>query len=129
MRERKVEAWWDAQEVKAESSSLAAEAAAASAVSTEKDQKVANAEMEEGEVEEPPTAGPSSLPEAVAPPKPANDVPRFSSSGTIVIRAMQERPGQEGWLEEGSVVCHADGRVLGFVSFPFPPYHCTGNAS
>ncbi|KAI9632970.1 putative transporter, partial [Dioszegia hungarica] len=122
MRERKVEAWWDAQEVKAESSRMAAEAAAALAVSTEKDLEAAvDAEMEEGEVEEPVAAGSSSAPEAVAPPKAVNDVPRFSSSGTIVIRAMQERPGQEGWLEEGSVVCHSDGRVLGFVSDTFGP--------
>lgn len=130
MRERKVEAWWDAQEVKAESSRMATEAAAALAVSTEKDLEAAvDAEMEEGEVEEPVAAGSSSAPEAVAPPKAVNDVPRFSSSGTIVIRAMQERPGQEGWLEEGSVVCHSDGRVLGFVSSPSPPYLYTGNAS
>lgn len=44
--------------------------------------------------------------------------PRFSSAGTVVIRASQSRPGagDEGWLEEGSVICHADGRVLGTVN-------------
>jgi H/ACA ribonucleoprotein complex non-core subunit NAF1 len=44
--------------------------------------------------------------------------PRFGTSGTVVIRAMQSRPGsdEDGWLEEGSVLCHQDGRVLGTVS-------------
>jgi H/ACA ribonucleoprotein complex non-core subunit NAF1 len=44
-------------------------------------------------------------------------VPKFASAGTVVIRAMQSRPGsgEDGWLEEGSVVCWEDGRVLGAV--------------
>jgi H/ACA ribonucleoprotein complex non-core subunit NAF1 len=49
-------------------------------------------------------------------PSESSSVPRFNSAGTVVVRAMQERPGQEGWLEEGSVLCWSDGRVLGTVS-------------
>jgi H/ACA ribonucleoprotein complex non-core subunit NAF1 len=48
-------------------------------------------------------------------PSESSSVPRFNSAGTVVVRAMQERPGQEGWLEEGSVLCWSDGRVLGTV--------------
>ena len=46
--------------------------------------------------------------------------PRFTSAGTVVVRAMQSRAGaaDEGWLEEGSVICWEDGRVLGTVSCP-----------
>ena len=46
------------------------------------------------------------------------EIPKFQSSGTVIIRAMQNLPstGEDGWLEEGSVVCFADGRVLGTVS-------------
>ena len=44
--------------------------------------------------------------------------PKFNSAGTVVIRAMQSRPGSadDGWLEEGSVICWEDGSVLGAVS-------------
>ncbi|EIW71726.1 hypothetical protein TREMEDRAFT_60642 [Tremella mesenterica DSM 1558] len=51
------------------------------------------------------------------------DMPKLSSAGTVVIRAMQSRPGahDEGWLEEGSVLCWEDGRVLGTVSETFGP--------
>ena len=47
--------------------------------------------------------------------------PRFTSSGTVVVRAMQSRPGSgdDGWLEEGSVLCWEDGRVIGTVSNTF----------
>jgi H/ACA ribonucleoprotein complex non-core subunit NAF1 len=50
-------------------------------------------------------------------PTPA-EIPKLHSSGTVVIRAMQDlsSTGEGGWLEEGSVVCFADGRVLGTVS-------------
>ena len=50
-------------------------------------------------------------------PSSSSSGPRFSSAGTVVIRAMQSRPGSgdEGWLEEGSVVCWKDRRVLGMV--------------
>ncbi|OCF61736.1 hypothetical protein L486_01396 [Kwoniella mangroviensis CBS 10435] len=49
--------------------------------------------------------------------------PKFTSSGTVVVRAMQSRPGaaDEGWLEEGSVLCWEDGRVLGTVHETFGP--------
>jgi H/ACA ribonucleoprotein complex non-core subunit NAF1 len=48
------------------------------------------------------------------------EMPQFSSAGTVIIRAMQTLPatGEDGWLEEGSVVCFQDGRVLGTVSLP-----------
>lgn len=44
--------------------------------------------------------------------------PTFTSAGTVVVRAMQSRPGDfdDGWLEEGSILCWEDGRVLGTVS-------------
>jgi len=43
---------------------------------------------------------------------------RFPSAGTVIVRAMQSRPGSgnDGWLEEGSVLCFEDRRVLGTVS-------------
>jgi H/ACA ribonucleoprotein complex non-core subunit NAF1 len=46
------------------------------------------------------------------------ETPKFQSAGTVIIRAMQNLPstGEDGWLEEGSVVCFSDGRVLGTVS-------------
>ena len=45
--------------------------------------------------------------------------PKFNSAGTLIIRAMQSAPqsGSDGWLEEGSVVCWEDGRVIGVVSW------------
>ncbi|KAK8849461.1 hypothetical protein IAR55_004794 [Kwoniella newhampshirensis] len=48
---------------------------------------------------------------------------RFTSAGTVVVRAMQSRPGapDDGWLEEGSVLCWEDGRVLGTVHETFGP--------
>jgi H/ACA ribonucleoprotein complex non-core subunit NAF1 len=48
----------------------------------------------------------------------SDEIPKFQSAGTVIIRAMQSLPatGEDGWLEEGSVVCFADGRVLGTVS-------------
>ncbi|RSH93541.1 hypothetical protein EHS25_007899 [Saitozyma podzolica] len=55
-------------------------------------------------------------------PSESGSVPRFNSAGTVVVRAMQERPGQEGWLEEGSVLCWSDGRVLGTVFDTNPVY-------
>lgn len=53
----------------------------------------------------------------------AKPTPKFTSAGTVVIRAMQSRPGadDEGWLEEGSVVCWEDGRVAGTVRLTSSP--------
>lgn len=49
--------------------------------------------------------------------------PTFTSAGTVVVRAMQSRPGDfdDGWLEEGSILCWEDGRVLGTVYETFGP--------
>ncbi|WVW86647.1 hypothetical protein I302_108701 [Kwoniella bestiolae CBS 10118] len=59
----------------------------------------------------------------LSPAKPKAPEPKFTSSGTVVVRAMQSRPGaaDEGWLEEGSVLCWEDGRVLGTVHETFGP--------
>ncbi len=58
-------------------------------------------------------SAPASRPEPAA----SSSTPhRFTSAGTLVIRAMQARPGFEDWLEEGSVICWEDGRVVGTVS-------------
>ncbi|OXB36959.1 hypothetical protein LQV05_005015 [Cryptococcus neoformans] len=49
--------------------------------------------------------------------------PTFTSAGTVVVRAMQSRPGDfdDGWLEEGSILCWEDGRVMGTVYETFGP--------
>jgi H/ACA ribonucleoprotein complex non-core subunit NAF1 len=54
-------------------------------------------------------------------------LPKFATAGTVVVRAMQSRPGsgEDGWLEDGSVLCHEDGRVLGIVSFSSRSTFCT----
>lgn len=57
--------------------------------------------------------------EVATPAAPTTTIPKFSSAGTIVIRAMQA-PG-EGWLEEGSVLCLSDRRILGTVCETFGP--------
>lgn len=43
---------------------------------------------------------------------------KFPSSGTVVIRAIHnpQASAGDGWLEEGSLLCWEDGRVLGTVS-------------
>lgn len=58
----------------------------------------------------------SAAPEQPAPIASSSTPHRFTSAGTLVIRAMQARPGFEDWLEEGSVICWEDGRVVGTVS-------------
>jgi H/ACA ribonucleoprotein complex non-core subunit NAF1 len=42
---------------------------------------------------------------------------KFTSSGTVVIRAIHnpQASAGDGWLEEGSLLCWEDGRVLGTV--------------
>ncbi|WWC73456.1 uncharacterized protein I206_107426 [Kwoniella pini CBS 10737] len=76
---------------------------------------------EDGELTE--EAIPSSTIPDMSPAKPKDQTPKFTSSGTVVVRAMQSRPGaaDEGWLEEGSVLCWEDGRVLGTVHETFGP--------
>jgi len=58
-------------------------------------------------------------------PSSSSSKPRFASAGTVVVRAMQSRPGsgRDGWLEEGSDLCWEDRRVLGTVSCSHPLYH------
>lgn len=122
MREKKVEAWWDAQAAAGPSGTTGdskdgKDVKLEEGVKIEKSIEIAG-DMEEGEVDETPQPEKASVEVAAPSASPASGLPRFSSSGTIVVRAMQQRPGHEGWLEEGSVVCHTDGRVLGFVSTP-----------
>jgi H/ACA ribonucleoprotein complex non-core subunit NAF1 len=54
-----------------------------------------------------------------SPSRPKTTTPKFSSAGAVVIQAVQA-PGQ-GWLEEGSVICLSDRRVLGTVAETFGP--------
>lgn len=105
MREKKVEAWWEKQNAPDQSIM---------------DEKADGEAMEDGEVKETQQHEPSAS--TFASESMAN-MPKFGSSGTVVLRAMQERPGQEGWLEEGTVVCYPDGKVLGFVC----PPHCNSS--
>lgn len=118
MKEKRVEAWWEGQ------NQAVAGPSGPTSVSTEETiepKTKGDMDMEEGEVDEMAmVVAPVMIPKSTA----STSTPKFTSSGTVVVRAMQQRPGQEGWLEEGSVVCHSDGSVLGFVrplllSFPW----------
>jgi H/ACA ribonucleoprotein complex non-core subunit NAF1 len=119
VRERAVEAWWAAQaEVKAEAKGADApvngdaqvgkEEQIAVDAATEQTNSTGGEDGQIVDIEPAPSA-------KVEKPS-ARPMPKFNSSGTVVVRAMQARPGQEGWLEQGSVVCLPDGRVLGCVS-------------
>lgn len=129
MKEKKVEAWWENQrraesQVEAETLPDAGKAdvsekdglAGEAGVESGQTKQAANI-LEEGQVSEEPATAVQMLnkPMSSGPVVDSAKVPKFPSSGTVVVRAMQERPGQEGWLEEGSVVCYLDGQVLGFV--------------
>ncbi|WWC93063.1 uncharacterized protein L201_008028 [Kwoniella dendrophila CBS 6074] len=83
-------------------------------------------EIPEGEISEKPANLPENtvaLQTTTGKTKATSQEPKFTSSGTVVVRAMQSRPGDidEGWLEEGSVLCWEDGRVLGVVHETFGP--------
>lgn len=138
MKEKKVESWLATQtETKEEGSGNGQGAALAEAAVEGEGDKTGAASKEEGELEETTSEAISTGQEATtslvesaadtvesSPAKSTATQPKFNSAGTVVIRAMQSRPGaaDEGWLEEGSVVCWEDGRVLGTVSLY---YHLT----
>ncbi|WOO76872.1 H/ACA ribonucleoprotein complex non-core subunit NAF1 [Vanrija pseudolonga] len=127
MKERGVEAWLEKQKaageaegaIKAESAGenveIKSEAAAAGDVEVKPEPAT-----EAGEVTEtkPTTEATESKPEPAADAA-APAIPKFNSSGTIIIRAMQA-PGT-GWLESGSVLTTADGHILGAVHDTFGP--------
>lgn len=110
MKERAVENWVAKQAKDAE-----AESNEAKDVDAES-KEVTGVEVAEG-TEPEPTA--ETAPDQSTVESPSKAMPKFSSAGTVVIRAMQA-PGQ-GWLEEGSVICFSDGRVLGTVGETFGP--------
>ncbi|TYJ52446.1 hypothetical protein B9479_006957 [Cryptococcus floricola] len=130
MREKKVEAWLEINKMEGEDVQAAVDAQ----VRIENPEAgVAPEGIPATASEDTPvtaTESASEVPEAApviaeTAPKPVKEVkqPNFSSSGTVVVRAMQSRPGDhdEGWLEEGSVLCWEDGRVLGTVHETFGP--------
>ncbi|WVQ75187.1 hypothetical protein IAR50_004797 [Cryptococcus sp. DSM 104548] len=122
MREKRVEAWLEKNNKEGEDIQAAVEA---------------QVKIENPEVGATPEDVPATAPEAASEASEATVVaaeaaseptkelkqPNFSSSGTVVVRAMQSRPGDhdEGWLEEGSILCWEDGRVLGTVHETFGP--------
>ncbi|WVQ96208.1 hypothetical protein IAU59_003311 [Kwoniella sp. CBS 9459] len=138
MREKKVEAWLEKKAKEEEEAG--AQAQAESFVKVEEDasesktedcvsDQVAGRDGEEekqgeGKAETKPAvvSSPTTTTTTTKTPKKQAE-PRFTSSGTVVVRAMQSRPGaaDEGWLEEGSVLCWEDGRVLGTVHETFGP--------
>jgi H/ACA ribonucleoprotein complex non-core subunit NAF1 len=136
MRDKKAEAWvarvaagdaakedsGNAGSVSTQVSKDAAEATTTAAPEAQGDTSLLD---EEDEVELGLTGGPDDDESADVAPKatpeqiePVVEMPKLHSSGTVIIRAMQNLPatGEDGWLEEGSVVCFEDGRVLGTVS-------------
>lgn len=139
MKEKKVEAWVERELVQAQAQPAEkSDAEGESETASSQDLGVSRAneaEVEGGDAiavdgessdskplittnaEQVPNTSQESPAETVNAPLPSESisVPRFNSAGTVVVRAMQERPGQEGWLEEGSVLCWSDGRVLGTV--------------
>ncbi|WWC65621.1 uncharacterized protein I303_108241 [Kwoniella dejecticola CBS 10117] len=146
MREKKVELWLEKQTAQEQEAKVTPPESKESAVEEAADPVKSNNEetssidkidqipenvdstVEDGELneEEPMTAPePASIVQTISPAKikAKEQAPKFTSSGTVVVQAMQSRPGaaDEGWLEEGSVLCWEDGRVLGTVHETFGP--------
>ncbi|KAL7421666.1 hypothetical protein Q5752_003435 [Cryptotrichosporon argae] len=129
MREKKVEAWIEqqAQHGQQEQVVAVAKAQAEAGSSTATEVEAVSESMDSEAVR----AAAAPDPEGAAPaqeplPPPADkkaELPKFVSAGTVIVRAMQSNPaaGGGGWLEEGSVLCFADGRVLGAVAETFGP--------
>ena len=136
MRDRRVEVWVAKEEAKKVGQPMeAASSEVDDAVNETQEQEIqaegdavaVDAMLEDGELEievqpkvddslvESLTGGSPSTAKRL---RPDEATPRFDSAGTVVVRAMQSRPGaaDDGWLEEGSVVCWEDGRILGAVS-------------
>ncbi|WVF68674.1 hypothetical protein IAT40_003445 [Kwoniella sp. CBS 6097] len=129
MREKKVELWLEKKakeeaEIKAETEAQAS-VKAEQGESEAKSETLGPSEAEgmDGQAEK--EEGAAAMTKSVVGPSSTKKQtePKFTSSGTVVVRAMQSRPGaaDEGWLEEGSVLCWEDGRVLGTVHETFGP--------
>ncbi|WVO13738.1 hypothetical protein L204_101360 [Cryptococcus depauperatus] len=125
MREKKVETWVNEQKEKIVQEDLNKQGRAhmATSVTTTDQGNLAKDGEAEGDmsIESIQDRDTSVQTEDAQKPKPVQS--NFSSAGTVVIRALQSRPGDydEGWLEEGSVLCWEDGRVLGIIHETFGP--------
>ncbi|WRT69445.1 uncharacterized protein IL334_006431 [Kwoniella shivajii] len=118
MREKKVEAWLEKRASTLEQEQEKQMPIEEKIDSAIKENQKETSNDEEGEVSE------ETIPAITVTSSRSNIAEhKFTSAGTVVVRAMQSRPGaaDEGWLEEGSVLCWEDGRVLGTVHETFGP--------
>ncbi|WVR08264.1 hypothetical protein IAU60_005311 [Kwoniella sp. DSM 27419] len=125
MREKKVEAWLEKRAAEEEEEKKVAEGTEAVPESAQMGQgdTAPLADDKEGQTHEATASAVEAVTTTASPAKINSTQPKFTTSGTVVVRAMQSRPGaaDEGWLEEGSVLCWEDGRVLGTVHETFGP--------